>query len=541
MIGRIFWAGPVYELVPEAEPDLGVLEERDFIRRRPESWLEGDREYSIKHALTREVAYGSLPTARRAELHAAFARWFEETIGGRAEYAAILAHHYAEAVRPEEVDLAWSDRTEELATLRSRALEWLERAADLAIGRFEIDEGLGLLHRALDLETDEGRRVALWRAIAQANVFKFDGEAFWTSMLNALDGADPPSRGDIYSVLAFHTATRASMWKKRPEDALITGWIDRALDLSENDSPARARALIARAYLDPEAAGDPAQEAVDLSERLDDLELQSWAWGAGMEEAMARGEYEAAYGWARRRADLLSRLDDPDHIALLLMFNVPACIATTRFEEARTVIQAHDEVTARLTPHHRMHAAALFVDIEKVTGNWDAIRVLTPRVEAAVEANIATPCATNVNSLMTCALAHFRLDDPEEALRLERSADELGMQGYRFEGPRVENAVARGDRAEVERTLASWRPEGFWDYDALIAQLNGLIALGRRDEIEQEAAGLRVPGSYLDPFVVRALGFARRDSAMVQEAAGLFEEIGLSWHAGDTRRLRPTM
>lgn len=223
------------------------------------------------------------------------------------------------------------------------------------------------------------------------------------------------------------------------------------------------------------------------------------------------------------------------------MFNVPACIATTRFEEARTVIQAHDEVTARLTPHHRMHAAALFVDIEKVTGNWDAIRVLTPRVEAAVEANIATPCATNVNSLMTCALAHFRLDDPEEALRLERSADELGMQGYRFEGPRVENAVARGDRAEVERTLASWRPEGFWDYDALIAQLNGLIALGRRDEIEQEAAGLRVPGSYLDPFVVRALGFARRDSAMVQEAAGLFEEIGLSWHAGDTRRLRPTM
>src|SRR6266566_5116994 len=31
VIGRIFWAGPVYELLGDAEPDLRVLEERDFI------------------------------------------------------------------------------------------------------------------------------------------------------------------------------------------------------------------------------------------------------------------------------------------------------------------------------------------------------------------------------------------------------------------------------------------------------------------------------------------------------------------------------
>ena len=541
VIGRIFWAGPVYELVTGAEPDLRVLEERDFIRRRPGSSLEGDREYSIKHALTREVAYGSLPKARRAELHAAFARWFEETMGGRAEYAAILAHHYAESVRPEDVDLAWSDRPEELATLRGRALEWLQRAADLAIGRFEIDEGLGLLHRALDLETDEGRRVDLWRAIARANVFKFDGEAFWTAMLNALDGADDRTQGDIYSILAFHTATRAAMWKKRPAHDLIAGWIDQALELSQEESPARARALIARAFLDPDAAGDPVREAVELSERLGDLELQSWAFGASQEAAMARGDYEAAYGWARRREELLPRFDDPDHIALLLMFNEPAYIATTRFEEARRVIQAHDEVTERLTPHHRMHAASLFLDIEWVMGNWGAIRDLTPRVEAAVEANRATPCASNVISLMSCAIAHVHLDDSEEAHRLERSADDLGMEGYRFDAPKVEIAVARGDLADLERRLATWRPEGFWDYDALIARLNGLIALARREDIEEEAAGLRMPGTYLDPFVVRALGFARRDETLIDEAARRFEELGMSWHAADTGHLREAL
>ena len=34
VIGRIFWAGPVYELVGDVEPDLDVLEVRDFIRRQ---------------------------------------------------------------------------------------------------------------------------------------------------------------------------------------------------------------------------------------------------------------------------------------------------------------------------------------------------------------------------------------------------------------------------------------------------------------------------------------------------------------------------
>ena len=536
VIGRVFWARPVYELVPDAEPDLRVLEERDFIRRRSGSSVEGDREYSIKHALTREVAYTSLPKARRATLHAAFARWLEETMKGRPEDAAMLAHHYAESVRPEDVDLAWADQPDELAELRGRALAWLERAAELAIGRFEIDEGLTLLHRALDLQTDPSARSSLWRAIARANVFKFDGEAFWTAMLNSLEGADATTQGDAYSILAFHTATRAAMWKKRPAHDLIAGWIDQALELSQLESPARARALIARAYLDPDAAGDPVREAVDLSERLDDVELQSWAWGAGMEEAMARGEYEAAYGWAQRRADLLPTLDDPDHIALLLMFNEPAYIVTTRFEEARRVIHSHDEVTARLTPHHRMHAAALFVDIEQVTGNWDAVRDLTPRVEAAVEANIATPCAANVISLMRCAVAHVYLDVAEEAIRLERVADELGMEGYRFDAPRVELAVARGDLKEIDHRLESWRPEGFWDQDGLIAWMNGLVALGRRDDIEREVPTFLKLGTRLEPFVLRALGFARRDAGLVHQAASRFEEMGLTWHAAETVR-----
>src|SRR5438445_10328945 len=65
VIGRVFWTGPVCELVEDA-PDFELLQEREFIRRRAGSSLAGEQEYVIKHALTREVAYGSLLKAKRA-------------------------------------------------------------------------------------------------------------------------------------------------------------------------------------------------------------------------------------------------------------------------------------------------------------------------------------------------------------------------------------------------------------------------------------------------------------------------------------------
>jgi class 3 adenylate cyclase/tetratricopeptide (TPR) repeat protein len=551
VIGRIFWAGPVYELVQGARPDLGILEERDFIRRRAGSTIAGDREYAIKHALTREVAYASLPKARRARLHAAFAHWLERTAEGRDEYAPLLAHHYAEAVRPEDVDLAWAGTAGELEDLRASALTWLPRAAELAIGRFEIDDGLALLHRALHLEPEEAARAALWRAVGRANVFKFDGEAFWLAMQNSLEGSDRATAADTYSQLAFHTATRAAMWKRRPDRALIEGWIERALDLSDTETPARARALIASTYFDPETFAEAAQQASELADRLDDMELRSWAWAARSETAFARGDYDEAFAWAQRRFDIVPELTDPDHIALIYMFSLDSCIALGRLDEARRIAEAHDEVTRSLTPHHRMHAVGLLLNVEQAAGRWTMVRDLTSRTEAAVAANIATPCVSNAASLLRCALANVRLENDREALRLERGAEDLGMEGYdlALNPIHVEIAIARGDLAEVERKLSEWSPGGghqtprsrsasFGDIDGLIARLNALVALGRRTEIEGEAPTALKPGTYLEPFALRALGFARRDDVLIEQAIQRFEAMGLAWHAAETRNLR---
>jgi class 3 adenylate cyclase len=539
LIGRIFWAGPVYELMRDTEPDLGILEDRDFIRRRPGSTIAGDREYAIKHALTREVAYASLPKARRARLHAAFARWLERTGEGRDEYAALLAHHYAEAVRPEDADLAWPATTGELEDLKASAVTWLRRASQLAIGRFEIDDGLALLHRALQLESDEAARAALWREVGRANVFKFDGEAFWVAMQSSLEGSDQATAADTYSLLAFHTATRAAMWKRRPDRTLIAGWIERALDLSETETPARARALLARTFFDPEAFGEDAQAASELADRLDDMELRSWAWAALSEAAFARGDYEGAFAWARRRFEIVPDLTDPDHIALIYLDGLGACIGTGRLEEARRIAGAHDEVTRSLTPHHRMHAVWLLLEVEQAAGRWAAVRDLASRAEAAVAANIATPCVSSASSLLRCALANVVLGNDQEARRLEQTADDLGLEGYglALDPLRIEIAVARGALAEVERLLGELRPRGLYDPDGLIARLNALVALGRRTEIEDEAPTALKPGTYLEPFALRALGFARNDDALIEQAIQRFQAMGLAWHAAATRDL----
>ena len=158
VIGRVFWTGPVYELVEGLSPDLQALETRDFIHRRQGSSLEGEIEYVFKHALTREVAYGGLTKARRARLHAAFAEWIERFGEGREEHAPLLAHHYAEAVRPEDVDVAWPGGGPELAALRAKAVSWLQRAGEGSISRYDLDDAIALFGHAIELEAENAAK-----------------------------------------------------------------------------------------------------------------------------------------------------------------------------------------------------------------------------------------------------------------------------------------------------------------------------------------------------------------------------------------------
>ncbi len=539
VIGRIFWRGPVCELLAGVEPDCAILEDRDFIRRRSGSSMAGEEEYAFKHQLTREVAYASVPKARRAHLHARFAGWLER-LGGRDEHAAFLAHHYAEAARPDDADLAWAGEEEQLERLRRKAVSWLERAADLAVGRYEIDEALALLHRAVELEPSETGQAGLWREIGRANALKYDGEAFWTAMQNSLRVcADRATCGETYGLLAFHTTARAAMWKRRPDRELVDSWIERALELAEPDSATRARALIASAYW--RKAADEAREASALAERLADVELRSYAWDARSLVALASGRYNEACEWQLRRFELLHEISDPDHRADMHFSATLAHLGWGRFRDVRRLARQHDEITRPLSPHHQVHGVGLLVVVEGLAGEWQAVRELQPRAELAVGANLATPCGLNGRSLLACALGNAHLGNADEARRLEREADALGMEGYEdaFVPYRIRLALVRGELETVERLLPSLSPEklDFADFTAWPAWLDACAALRDRKSVEEEAPPLLRPKSYLEPFALRALGVVRDDESLIEQAAARFDAMGLDWHAGETRKL----
>ena len=538
--GRIFWATAVSTLLDGAEADFGLLEDRDFIRRRAGSSRAEDVEYVIKHALIREVAYGSLPKARRAQLHAKFADWLEQASESKDDRASLLAHHYAEAVDPEAVDLAWRDDPAQPNRLRARAVEWLERAAQLAVGRYEIDNGVALLRRALELEPHEAKQAELWRLLGTANALKFDGEAFWTAMQNSLKVCkEPEVCAETYSELAFHTAARSTMWKRRPDRELVHSWVRRALEVAPSESPARVRALVARAYLERAKALDAAQEASKLAERLDDPELRSFAFEARSIVAYARGDFDDSCTWAERRLDLLGEISDPDHRADVFLSPYRGHLARGRITAARRCVRLHESVARDLTPHHRVHAIGHVVAVEQLAGRWETIRAREDQAVETVEANLETPCLLNPTTLLACALAAAVLGDDERSRQLEEQALALGMEGYdvALEPSLVQLAILRRDLATVARLLDARREDGTTHLWAQSTRLDGLAALGDRDRLEEDAPALLRPHTYLEPFALRALGLVREDGELIAQAIDRFRAMELDWHVAQTESL----
>ena len=542
VIGRVFWEAPVRELIG-GDADFALLEERDFIRRRTGSRFPEDREHAIKHALTREAAYAGIPRARRARMHAALAEWIERSSESADELASLLAHHYAEAVRPEDVELAWAGDDAEHERTRAKALEWLQRAATGAMQRYELIDALGLLAQALPLAPTRSDRAAVHRAIGRAHVLNFAGEPFLRSMEAAIAEADDERvRTELYGEIAFESALRSGIWRQMPGLERIDDWVDRALAGAPPGSRARAMALIARARWNPAEGAQAAIEASKIAEQLDDAELRSAAWDARGIVDFVAGEYDHGRAWAERRFELLDRISDPDVRADIHAAPISGCIWSGRFQEARRLAVAHDEIVESLTPHHRLHGVSIKMEVEELLGGWDDVRGLRERAEAAVAENLETPCVRNPRVLLVSAVASELNGDPAAARALEELALDIWMEGYgmTLDTPRVRLALARNDLDEVERLLSlkdtthGWH-RGWFIFMNVAARLDALAALGRGDEVEKEASAHTRRLNYLRPFALRALGRVRGDSDLVRDALADFESLGLDWHAAETK------
>ena len=158
--------------VPEAvlQRDLTALQSAEFLY---ETRLFPEREYTFKHALTHEVAYGSLLLERRRVLHARIVEALEALAGNRvAEQVEHLAHH---ALRGEVWDktLTYCRQAGEKAMARSAHREaggYFEQALSalphLPEQRDTLEQAIDLrfaLRAALFPSGDFGRTLVLLR------------------------------------------------------------------------------------------------------------------------------------------------------------------------------------------------------------------------------------------------------------------------------------------------------------------------------------------------------------------------------------------
>jgi class 3 adenylate cyclase/tetratricopeptide (TPR) repeat protein len=209
VVGLTFWRDVLTAVMPSdgVVASLEALEDRGLIARHPQSSVAGDVEYSFKHVLIRDGAYGTMPRATRRELHGAIARYLEERLSDRPDLGWLLAHHWTQAG-----DTA-------------RAITYLLGAAERAQDALAVDEAYDLLTRALDLtEDDAERRHILFRRgdmLAKTGEYaRADKEL--TDLLPELEG-----REEVEGLFSLAMATH---WTEQTERTLEVS--ERAVTLS---------------------------------------------------------------------------------------------------------------------------------------------------------------------------------------------------------------------------------------------------------------------------------------------------------------------
>jgi class 3 adenylate cyclase/tetratricopeptide (TPR) repeat protein len=147
VLGKVFWRGGVEAVgASVSDEDLASLTRRELLRRARVSTVDGETEFAFRHALVRDVAYGQIPRAARADKHRRAAEWIATTAATRSD---IVAHHYLEALHLTEAAGG------EAASLREPARAALTAAGDRARSLGALDSALALFRRALELDPDD--------------------------------------------------------------------------------------------------------------------------------------------------------------------------------------------------------------------------------------------------------------------------------------------------------------------------------------------------------------------------------------------------
>jgi class 3 adenylate cyclase/tetratricopeptide (TPR) repeat protein len=259
VVGRIFWP----EAVGVDEEEISSLIRTGLVSARPESVMGGRREFGFKHALTRDVAYTTLPRPERRDLHRLVADWLQEVAPDRGvETAELTAYHYGRALEYGETD----------PEVSRRAFESLLIASEAAFSRGAFDAATAQVTRAVELSGDDRQRVVAELALARLD---YTDGAF-EAALERLESLQPLLRDSEAGIRSDVLALRSRVsWIWGHWDQALTSANDAVAALAGlPESPQLARALARLSQIEMlkhlPGASEHAREAVEVAERVGD-------------------------------------------------------------------------------------------------------------------------------------------------------------------------------------------------------------------------------------------------------------------------------
>jgi tetratricopeptide (TPR) repeat protein len=200
VFGMVFWRDGVRSLIGDASPATDLeqwfteLEERELIAGRPETRFPDMPEYTFRHALLREGAYGMLTEGDRALGHRLAGTWLEQVgepdamvlaehfeRGGERQRASVFYHRAAEqALRANDLG--------ELRLLEAEAEGWRGNYAE---SRAHAEEALELLPRGSSPWYSAVRHICV-AAFQQGDVERLVtlGEEIWALCSEEPSGAE---------------------------------------------------------------------------------------------------------------------------------------------------------------------------------------------------------------------------------------------------------------------------------------------------------------------------------------------------------------
>jgi predicted ATPase/class 3 adenylate cyclase len=514
VVGVTFWSGSLAHLdgmEPELDRALETLERRDFVRSHGSSTVAGEREYSFKHVLIRDVAYGQLPKGRRADLHLRFADWVRALPGREEELIEIVAYHLEQACLA-----ARAIARSPVAPPILRAVDALERAA----GKSERREGYR------------------------------EAERFYFRALGLLDGEHADVAADLR---VRHGRALLALGELRKAAAELTSLAEDAL--VHDRSIVRASALVELADID-QRQGRPADgrrrlaEASALAERNGDRLL---GVRAAFILATLRAEFDGAFDQAledlRHSVAIAEEIDDRSlriegHLRIAtLLFNLG------RFAETEEHLARCLALAGEMGSHR----------VEAETTSWLSV-VKYYRGEFAEAERLGLQAAEwlertsdsyfQVQNLVY--LARYALDKDDSKLAEQRLREAipiaLGIEGwvvvesYRF---LVDALVREGQLADA-RELADFAARGISEDDpyarASVLLARGIVSAAEGDSTDTRTAftealgfleSLHLPVDTAEARITFATALARLGEvddarAELERARVLFEEVGAS-------------